>query len=124
LLHVLQEDTCFSTPLMPKTENFFLIFWELHFGHETSGFVPETSFSNSFSQFWHLYSKIGILSPYFGTFSQSLRNLSIPMSVSGCFKSCSITEKGIVAICAPILAASTTCRGLRMLATMTSVLNP
>jgi len=54
------DETCFSTPLMPNTENFFLIFFELQSGQEISGFTPETSFSNSFLQSWHLYSKIGI----------------------------------------------------------------
>ncbi len=45
---------------------------------------------------------------FLGTFSQSLRNLSIPISVRGCVISCSITLKGIVATSAPTRAASTT----------------
>ena len=48
--------TGFSTPLIPKRENFFVTFLELHFGHETSGLVPETSFSKSSEQPSHLYS--------------------------------------------------------------------
>jgi len=50
------EVTGFSTPLMPNRENFFVIFFELHFGHETSGFAPETSFSKFSLQSLHLYS--------------------------------------------------------------------
>jgi hypothetical protein len=49
-LHEVQlelEETCFSTPLIPKTENFFLRFFELHFTHETSALYLETNFSNS-----------------------------------------------------------------------------
>src|ERR1700758_2964712 len=42
-------------------------------------------------------------------FSQSFRNDSRPRSVSGCLKSISKTLNGIVPICAPIFAASTTC---------------
>jgi hypothetical protein len=51
-----EEETGFSTPLMPKRENFFVMFFELHFGHETSGLVPETSFSKSSVQSLHVYS--------------------------------------------------------------------
>ena len=46
----------FSTPLMPNRENFFVMSPESHFGHETSGFDPETSFSNSSEHLLHLYS--------------------------------------------------------------------
>jgi hypothetical protein len=56
------EETCFSTPLIPKSENFFLIFFELHEGHEISGSAPETSFSNSLLHLWQVYSNIGIVS--------------------------------------------------------------
>ena len=48
---------------------------------------------------------------HFGTFSQSARNFARPMSVSGCFASCSSTESGHVATCAPIRAAWWTCIG-------------
>jgi len=48
--------TGFSTPLMPNRENFLVIFPELHFGQFTSGFEPETSFSNSSEHLLHLYS--------------------------------------------------------------------
>ena len=54
------EEVCFSTPLIPKRENFFLMFFELHVGQAIAGFEPETSFSNSFPQPSHVYSKIGI----------------------------------------------------------------
>jgi hypothetical protein len=57
------EEDSFLTPLIPKMENLFLIFFELHAGHETSGFEPETSFSNSSLQLIHVYSKIGISIP-------------------------------------------------------------
>jgi len=44
LLHEEQPDppevTGFSTPLMPKSENFFVMFLELHLGHDTSGSDP------------------------------------------------------------------------------------
>src|ERR1700721_916788 len=55
-------------------------------------------------------------------FSQSFRNDSRPRSVSGCLKSISKTLNGIVPICAPIFAASTTCIGWRRLAASTRVL--
>jgi hypothetical protein len=41
-------------------------------------------------------------------FSQSFRNRSSPISVSGCLKHCSITAAGAVTTSAPIRAASTT----------------
>ena len=53
------EEVCFSTPLMPKVENFFTTFSETHSGHDTVVF-PKTSFSNSRPQAEHLYSKMGI----------------------------------------------------------------
>src|SRR6202023_1786548 len=55
-------------------------------------------------------------------FSQSFRNDSRPRSVSGCLKSISKTLNGMVPICAPIFAASTTCIGWRRLAASTCVL--
>ncbi len=61
---------------------------------------------------------------FFSNFFQSDRNLSIPMSVSGCFTSWSITLKGIVEMWAPARAASTTWSGFRTLATITSVPYP
>jgi len=57
---------------------------------------------------------------YFGTFSQSFMNFCIPMSVSGCRQRASMTFNGMVATCAPIIAASTTCSGFLTEATMTS----
>jgi hypothetical protein len=50
------EVTGFSTPLMPNRENFFVMSLEAHFGQETSGFAPETSFSKSSAHALHLYS--------------------------------------------------------------------
>jgi len=67
-LQVLQEtelqleqpaEVCFSTPLMPKRENFFTTSSEVQPGHKTDT-LPNTSFSNSRPQEAHLYSKIGI----------------------------------------------------------------
>src|SRR5580704_6263240 len=52
-------------------------------------------------------------------FSQSFRNDSRPRSVSGCLKSISKTLNGMVPICAPIFAASTTRIGWRRLAAST-----
>ena len=57
-------------------------------------------------------------------FSQSLRNFSSPMSVSGCLKHASMTDAGHVQMSAPMRAASTMCMGDRTLATRISVLNP
>ena len=58
---------------------------------------------------------------FFSSFFQSARNFSIPMSVSGCFASWSMTLNGMVAMCAPAMAASSTWSGFRTLATITSV---
>ena len=55
-------------------------------------------------------------------FSQSARNFFKPMSVRGCWTSCLKTANGMVQMSPPILAASTTCRGWRTLATSTFVL--
>ena len=44
-------------------------------------------------------------------FSQSFRNFSSPMSVSGCLKQASITAAGHVQMCAPSRAACTMCIG-------------
>jgi hypothetical protein len=49
----------FSTPLIPKTENFFVTSLEPHFGQETS-FETKTRTSNSSLQAGHMYSKMGI----------------------------------------------------------------
>ncbi len=57
-------------------------------------------------------------------FAQSSRNFFRPMSVSGCLMSCSRTANGIVATCAPALAASITWSGLRMDAASTCVAKP
>lgn len=58
---------------------------------------------------------------YFVRFSQSARNCFMPISVNGCLASWLITFNGIVAISAPIRAASIICIGLRTLATITSL---
>ena len=55
-------------------------------------------------------------------FSQSFRNVSRPMSVSGCLNSASMTAAGQVQMSAPMRAASTMCIGPRVEATSTSVL--
>ena len=55
--------------------------------------------------------------------AQSFRNRSMPMSVSGCLKSASMTDAGHVQMSAPMRAAATTCIGCRALATSTSVSN-
>ena len=57
----------------------------------------------------HLASTISALRPCATAcaFSQSFRNFSSPMSVSGCLNSCSITAGGHVQMSAPIRAAST-----------------
>jgi hypothetical protein len=57
-----------SVPEAQKTENFFFIFFELHCGQVISWF-PKTSFSNSLPQLLHVYSKIGIFSPYLRIYS-------------------------------------------------------
>jgi host factor-I protein len=60
------EEVCFPPPLMPKTENFFVISSELQAGQHTI-VLPKTSFSKSAPQEEHLYSNIGIrkfLLPY------------------------------------------------------------
>jgi hypothetical protein len=49
------EVTGFSTPLIPKRENFFFTSKEPHEGHFTS-LLPETSSSNSSEQAVHVYS--------------------------------------------------------------------
>ncbi len=54
-------------------------------------------------------------------FFQSFKNLSIPISVKGCFISFSNVWKGIVAISAPIRADSIKCIGCLTDATITSV---
>jgi hypothetical protein len=48
--------TGFSTPLIPKRENFFVMLCELHRGQSISGLEPETSFSKSSEQSLHVYS--------------------------------------------------------------------
>jgi hypothetical protein len=45
------DEACLSTPLMPKRENFFLMFFALQTGQAISELVAETSFSNSSPQF-------------------------------------------------------------------------
>jgi hypothetical protein len=57
------------------------------------------------------------------TFSQSLRNFSRPMFVSGWLNMASMTAGGQVQTSAPIRPASTTWIGCRTLATSTSVVN-
>ena len=57
------DDVCFSTPLIPKTENFLTTPDELHEGQETELF-PKTIFSKSDPQAEHLYSNIGICHPF------------------------------------------------------------
>ena len=59
------EEVCFSPPLMPKSENFFITSAEVQLGHETAAF-PKTSFSNARPHDVHVYSKIGIFLLRFG----------------------------------------------------------
>ena len=59
--------------------------------------------------------------PYRFITAASSMNFFRPASVSGWLASCLMTEKGIVAMSAPIIEASTTCCGWRTLATITSV---
>jgi hypothetical protein len=59
------DEVCFSTPLMPKRENFLTTSSEVQPGHKTDVF-PKTSFSKSSPQEEHLYSKIGIFPLRFG----------------------------------------------------------
>ena len=53
--------------------------------------------------------------------SESFLNFSIPISVNGCFKHCSITLYGTVAISPPAKAHCAICNGLRILAHIISV---
>jgi len=53
------DDVDRSTPLIPKTENFFVTFGESQLGQETCR-LPKTSFSKLWPQESHRYSKIGI----------------------------------------------------------------
>lgn len=49
----------FSTPLMPKTESLLATSDDWHFVQDTF-WEPKTSFSNSFPQVLHRYSKMGM----------------------------------------------------------------
>lgn len=94
---------------IPNLDRRFAVCSELQAGQTTLGFCPKTIFSKEMPHFLHSYSYIGINTPHFlSSFFQSARNFSIPMSVRGCLTSWSITLNGIVAMCAPAIAASTT----------------
>ena len=112
--------------LEPKTENFFATFLPPHEGQDTPAAAPLTNRSNSWPQRLQTNSKIGTRErprPYAfpgGIVRASARNFSMPTSVSGWRTICSRTANGIVAMCAPSVAACTTCRVERTLATMIS----
>ncbi len=55
-----EEVTGLSTPLMPKRENFFVTFAELHLVHVISELELITNFSKSSEQSLQVYSYIGI----------------------------------------------------------------
>lgn len=116
------EDVNFPPLLEPNTENFFSTRLLPHSGHAGT-VAPVTSFSNSWRQRPQRNSKIGtpaLQRPAGGILRASARNFSMPTSVSGWRASCSMTANGTVAMCAPMVAACTTCSGERTLATMTS----
>jgi hypothetical protein len=58
-VHPEEEEEDFSTPLIPKTENFLFTFFDLHLGQLTLR-EPKTSSSNSCPHASHMYSNMGI----------------------------------------------------------------
>ena len=73
-------------------------------------------------QLWMYFLKKDSVHYLFLTFSQSSKNLFIPMSVNSCLNMSLRIEYGTVATCAPILPDFTTCSRFLMLATITWVL--
>ena len=99
----LDEESLLEPPPMPNIDIFLITLSDEHFGQETA-VVENTSFSNSSLHLLHLYSYMGIsyslitinyslftIHCFLGTFSQSSKNIFIPISVNGCFDSWSIT---------------------------------